>query len=65
MLKKVLMDWQPGAKPGQEQDDLGFAFVRQIAMEPSLLWVKSHEFGCNVLCSKRNCWGCSKYGSPE
>ena len=33
MLKKVLMDWQPAAKPDQEQDKLGFAFVRRIGME--------------------------------
>ncbi len=65
MLKKVLMDWQPTAKPGPEQDALGFAFVRRIGMEPSLLWVKSHEFGSNALCSQRNCSGCSKCGSPE
>ena len=57
MLKKVLMDWQPAAKPGLEQDDLGFAFVRRIGMEPSLLWVESHDLGCNVLCSRRNCRG--------
>ena len=63
MLKKVLMDWQPTAKPGPEQDALGFAFVRRIGMEPSLLWVKSHEFGSNALCSQRNCSGCSKCGS--
>ncbi len=65
MLKKVLMDWQPAAKPDQEQNDLGFAFVRQIGMHFSLLWVKPHETGCNALCSKRNCGGCPKCGSPE
>jgi len=65
MLKKVLMDWQPAAKPGPEQDALGFAFVRRIGMEPLLLWVKPDDFGCNALCSKRNCLGCSKCGSLE